>query len=176
MKKKILKNRELLLGGRHLTFCVDIEVRLCYTIIVPKGTEREEEKMRAMGIVRRLDDLGRLVIPKEIRRALGWKECEPIELYVDKKNRTVVLKKYETEEEGRGMKRYCVRVEYSGFKKVWVEAEDADEAMDLASDEVDGMLPGSHENERIFGRSRTVGLGEGYCNCAGRRRSHSQGI
>lgn len=34
------------------------------------------------------------------------------------------------------MKRYCVRVEYSGFKKVWVEAEDEDEAMDLATDEV----------------------------------------
>lgn len=46
MKKKILKNRELLLGGRHLTFRVDIGVRLCYTIIVPKGTEREEEKMK----------------------------------------------------------------------------------------------------------------------------------
>lgn len=46
MKKKILKNRELLLGGRHLTFYVDIRVRLCYTIIVPKGTEREEEKMK----------------------------------------------------------------------------------------------------------------------------------
>ena len=46
MKKKFLKNRELLLGGRHLTFCVDIGVQLCYTIIVPKGTEREEEKMK----------------------------------------------------------------------------------------------------------------------------------
>ena len=46
MKKKNLKNRELLLGGRHLTFCVDIGVRLCYTIIVLKGTEREEEKMK----------------------------------------------------------------------------------------------------------------------------------
>lgn len=46
MKKKILKNRELLLGGRHLTFCVDIRAGLCYTIIVPKGTEREEEKMK----------------------------------------------------------------------------------------------------------------------------------
>lgn len=46
MKKKFLKNRELLLGGRHLTFCVDIRAGLCYTIIVPKGTEREEEKMK----------------------------------------------------------------------------------------------------------------------------------
>lgn len=46
MKKKFLKNRELLLGGRHLTFRVDIRAGLCYTIIVPKGTEREEEKMK----------------------------------------------------------------------------------------------------------------------------------
>lgn len=46
MKKKFLKNQELLLGGRHLTFRVDIRVRLCYTIIVPKGTEREEERMK----------------------------------------------------------------------------------------------------------------------------------
>lgn len=46
MKKKFLKNRELLLGGCHLTFYVDIGVLLCYTIIVLKGTEREEEKMK----------------------------------------------------------------------------------------------------------------------------------
>lgn len=55
--------------------------------------------MRAMGIVRRLDDLGRLVIPKEVRRVLGWKEGDLLELYFDKENKTVVLKKYETEEE-----------------------------------------------------------------------------
>ena len=35
-----------MLGGRHLTFCVDIGVRVGYTIIVLKGTEREEEKMK----------------------------------------------------------------------------------------------------------------------------------
>ena len=55
--------------------------------------------MRAMGIVRRLDDLGRLVIPKEIRRVLGWKEGDPLELYFDRENKTIVLKKYEVEEE-----------------------------------------------------------------------------
>lgn len=99
MKKKFLKNRELLLGGRHLTFCVDIRVCLYYTTIVPKGTERKEREMRATGIVRRLDDLGRWAIPKEIRRVLGWKEGDPLELYFDKENKTIVLKKYETEEE-----------------------------------------------------------------------------
>lgn len=38
--------------------------------------------MRATGIVRRLDDLGRIVIPKEIRRNLGIKENDPLEIYV----------------------------------------------------------------------------------------------
>lgn len=47
------------------------------------------------------------------------------------------------------MKRYLVRVEYSGFEKVWVEAEDADEAMDLASDEVDGKLPGAFDIDDV---------------------------
>lgn len=47
------------------------------------------------------------------------------------------------------MKRYLVRVEYSGFEKVWVEAEDADEAMDLASDEVDGRLPGIYDIDDV---------------------------
>ena len=55
--------------------------------------------MRATGIVRRLDDLGRLVIPKEIRRVLGWKEGDPLELYFDRENKGIVLKKYEVEEE-----------------------------------------------------------------------------
>lgn len=47
------------------------------------------------------------------------------------------------------MKRYLVRVEYSGFEEAWVEAEDADEAMDLASDEVDGMLSGIYDIDDV---------------------------
>lgn len=47
------------------------------------------------------------------------------------------------------MKGYCVRVEYSGFTKVWVEAEDADEAKDLACDKVDYMLPGSYDIDDV---------------------------
>lgn len=35
------------------------------------------------------------------------------------------------------MKRYLVRVEYSGFEKVWVEAEDEDEAQEIAIDRID---------------------------------------
>ena len=48
--------------------------------------------MRATGIVRRIDDLGRVVIPKEIRRNLHLKEGDPLELFVDHDN--VVFRKY----------------------------------------------------------------------------------
>jgi len=39
--------------------------------------------MKATGIVRRIDDLGRVVIPKEIRRTLNIREGDPLEIYVD---------------------------------------------------------------------------------------------
>lgn len=48
--------------------------------------------MKATGIVRRLDDLGRVVIPKEIRRSMKIKEGDPLEIYTDKG--TVVFRKY----------------------------------------------------------------------------------
>jgi AbrB family looped-hinge helix DNA binding protein len=49
--------------------------------------------MKATGIVRRIDDLGRIVIPKEIRRALKINEGDPLELYYDAGG--VLFKKYE---------------------------------------------------------------------------------
>lgn len=39
--------------------------------------------MKATGIVRRIDDLGRVVIPKEIRRSMGIREGDPLELFMD---------------------------------------------------------------------------------------------
>ena len=49
--------------------------------------------MKATGIVRRIDDLGRIVIPKEIRRTLRIREGDPLEIYTDKDGE-VILKKY----------------------------------------------------------------------------------
>lgn len=49
--------------------------------------------MRATGIVRRIDNLGRVVIPKELRKSLRFRENEPIEIFTDA-NGEVVLKKY----------------------------------------------------------------------------------
>ena len=53
----------------------------------------EEDVMRATGIVRRIDDLGRVVIPKEIRRTLRIRESEPLEIFTGKEGE-IVLKKY----------------------------------------------------------------------------------
>lgn len=48
--------------------------------------------MKTTGVVRRIDDLGRIVIPKEIRRTLRIRDGESLEIYVDKE--MVALKKY----------------------------------------------------------------------------------
>jgi AbrB family looped-hinge helix DNA binding protein len=49
--------------------------------------------MRATGIVRRIDDLGRVVIPKEIRRNLRIREGDPLELYTSREGE-IIFKKY----------------------------------------------------------------------------------
>lgn len=49
--------------------------------------------MKATGIVRRIDDLGRVVIPKEIRRTMRLREGEPLEIYTEKAGE-IILKKY----------------------------------------------------------------------------------
>ena len=49
--------------------------------------------MKATGIVRRIDELGRVVIPKEIRRTLRIREGDPLEIFTDRDGE-VILKKY----------------------------------------------------------------------------------
>ena len=54
---------------------------------------KERTGMKATGIVRRIDDLGRVVIPKEIRRTLRIREGDPLEIYTEKDGE-VIFKKY----------------------------------------------------------------------------------
>ena len=49
--------------------------------------------MKATGIVRRIDDLGRIVIPKEIRRTMRIREGDPLEIFTENDG-TVIFKKY----------------------------------------------------------------------------------
>lgn len=58
-----------------------------------KIQEMEVHNLKATGIVRRIDDLGRVVIPKEIRRTLRIKEGDPLEIFTDREGE-IILKKY----------------------------------------------------------------------------------
>lgn len=53
--------------------------------------------MKATGIVRIVDDLGRIVIPRDIRRALGIKECDAMEFFIDGED--IIIRKYKEESE-----------------------------------------------------------------------------
>lgn len=49
--------------------------------------------MKPTGIIRRVDDLGRVVIPKEIRRSLEIRENDPLEIYTDEDG-SIIFRKY----------------------------------------------------------------------------------
>ena len=50
--------------------------------------------MKSTGIVRKIDELGRIVLPKELRRTLGLNDRESVEIYVDQD--AIILKKYKS--------------------------------------------------------------------------------
>ncbi|MEG2380136.1 MAG: AbrB/MazE/SpoVT family DNA-binding domain-containing protein [Oscillospiraceae bacterium] len=49
--------------------------------------------MKSTGIVRKVDELGRIVLPKELRTTLGIAQRDPLEIYIDGEN--IILRKYE---------------------------------------------------------------------------------
>jgi len=49
--------------------------------------------MKATGIVRKVDELGRIVLPMELRKTLGIQKEDPVEIFVDDNN--IILRKYE---------------------------------------------------------------------------------
>ena len=51
--------------------------------------------MKATGMIRRIDDLGRVIIPKEIRRNLKIREGDPLEVFIDSESGSVCFKPYE---------------------------------------------------------------------------------
>lgn len=65
--------------------------------------------MKATGIVRRIDDLGRVVIPKEIRRTLRLREGTPLEIFTDREGEII-------------LKKYSPMAELSSFAKQYAEA------------------------------------------------------
>ena len=97
--------------------------------------------MKATGIIRRIDDLGRVVIPKEVRRTLKIKEGDPLEMFLDRD--CVCFKKYEghityfvdtitpilrdAESEGMTITLYYDEVKIAGGKNMPMTIEEAAE-------------------------------------------------
>ncbi len=63
--------------------------------------------MKATGIVRRIDDLGRVVIPKEIRRTLRIREGDPLEIFVDREGEVILKKIFAYRRIGRFCQGIC---------------------------------------------------------------------
>ena len=57
--------------------------------------------MGSTGIIRRVDDLGRVVIPREIRRTLRITDGQPLEIFIDVKDGSVTFRKYDFLESSR---------------------------------------------------------------------------
>lgn len=117
--------------------------------------------MKATGIVRRIDDLGRVVIPKEIRRTLRIREGDPLEIFTDREG-GVILKKYSPIEE------------LSNFSKEYAEALQATVGHMILICDKDNILSVSGvskkeymdkkismEIEGLMEERKTVNLGEG---------------
>ena len=64
--------------------------------------------MKALGIIRKIDDLGRLVIPKEVRSVKGWGEHQPMEMFMDGDN--LVIRPYGQDFEKQSLVNQIVEV------------------------------------------------------------------
>lgn len=85
--------------------------------------------MKATGIVRRIDDLGRIVLPKEIRRAMSIREGDPLEIFVD--NGNAVLKKYIEEPKDKTADLVRAAKVYNDNHKTWMKAFQAHVMVDM---------------------------------------------
>lgn len=118
--------------------------------------------MKATGIVRRIDDLGRVVIPKEIRRTLRIREGDPLEIYVDRTGE-VILKKYSPVAELGSFAQEYVDSLYENTDKIAIIA-DRDAVIAVAGP-MSGHLKDNHvtkQLERIMEQRAAILAGPGF--------------
>ena len=127
--------------------------------------------MKATGIVRRIDDLGRVVIPKEIRRTMRIREGDPLEIYTEKDGE-VIFKKYSPVGElGDSAQKLCETLHKTTGNPVAVTDRDAvisvcgapkRELMDKAvSEELEKILESRQSYSRGVGeRGKPVSVGD----------------
>lgn len=96
--------------------------------------------MKATGVVRRIDELGRIVIPKEIRRVLRIRESDPLEIYTDREGE-IILKKYSPVKE------------ISGFAKQYAESLAQTTGTIAAVTDRDQMIAVSGGMKHLIGKS-----------------------
>ena len=119
--------------------------------------------MRATGIVRRIDDLGRVVIPKEIRRTLRIREGDPLEIYTES-NGEVIFKKYSPIGELAGFTEEYAEVLYK-VSKAPIIITDRDHVVasgGISKKEVIGRRISSVLDEYIDGRKAFFASQGGY--------------
>jgi AbrB family transcriptional regulator, stage V sporulation protein T len=117
--------------------------------------------MKATGIVRRIDDLGRVVIPKEIRRTLRIREGDPLEIFTDREG-GVILKKYSPIGELSDFaKEYAESLQQAIGHIVLIADKDAIISASGApkKDYLEKKI--SNELEKVMEERKTVLLGEG---------------
>ena len=105
--------------------------------------------MKATGIVRRMDDLGRVVIPKEIRRTLHLREGDLLELYVDNQG-GIIFRKYNAigDYDVNLIKEVCQEgLDYTAFG---LYDRDGEQVMDL------GLVPNSINPEECDAHTHPI--------------------
>lgn len=112
--------------------------------------------MKATGIVRRIDDLGRVVVPKEIRRTLRIREGDPMEIYTDREGE-IILKKYSPIGElGEFARQYVDSLAQTTGHIVAVADRDQFIAVSAAGRKELLQKPISHELERAINERESV--------------------
>jgi transcriptional pleiotropic regulator of transition state genes len=91
---------------------MSIQALLIASILFPNTLEKRRPIMKSTGIVRRLDELGRITLPIELRRTLDVSERDPLEIFVDEGR--IILQKYEPTDIFNGNKDNLL--EYQGKK------------------------------------------------------------
>lgn len=117
--------------------------------------------MKATGIVRRIDDLGRVVIPKEIRRTLRIREGDPLEIFTDREG-GVILKKYSPIGELNDFAReYAESLQQTVGNIILISDRDSIISVSGVSKKEYIEKKVSNELEKVMEERKTVTLGEG---------------
>lgn len=114
--------------------------------------------MQATGIIRRIDDLGRIVIPRNVRKMLRLKVGDPLEIYVDKNNMELIFKKYyaySTAQEDQYKKLVQILYKATGLKIIFADCEKVIWAYDRhligeTSDDFSNLTPRNYPGSKEY--------------------------